>query len=59
MATKSILRQSIETLEKTNESLLIKLKNCKDDSRKDEINNEIIRNQSIILDYKFRLEQDG
>ena len=54
MATKGVLKEAIKQLEKTNVSLRIKLSTAKKADRQ-KILDELARNDSMILDYQFRL----
>ena len=57
MATKDVLNKAIERLRKNTEVLLEKQSSVSDEE-KQAIKKKIARNESMILDYKFRIEKD-
>jgi hypothetical protein len=57
MATKGLLIQAVKKLEQANMSLREKLSNAPK-ADKNKILNEIARNDSMILDYQFRLKNE-
>jgi hypothetical protein len=57
MATKGVLTQAVKKLEHANMILREKLSKAPKVD-KDKILNEITRNDSMILDYQFRLKND-
>lgn len=58
MATKSILKEAIKKLEKNNKLMLARLSKTKDENKLNELSNVIARNNSMILDYEFRLKEN-
>ena len=59
MASKNVLSEAIKKLEATNITLLEKINNTSDKKVKENYRKEITRNESMILDYKFRLEHSN
>lgn len=59
MVNKNVLKSAIEILTNTNKSLSNKLKATSDKKEKEKIKNEMARNQSMILDYNFRLKKEN
>jgi hypothetical protein len=55
MVNKNVLEKAIEVLTNTNSTLTNKLKEIANKKEKEKIKNEIKRNQSMILDYQFRI----
>jgi hypothetical protein len=58
MASKNVLSEAITKLVNANVVLRGKLRTLSDKNKADECLKEITRNESMILDYKFRLEHD-
>lgn len=58
MASKNVLAEAITKLVKANAALREKIHTLSDKKKADECLKEITRNESMILDYKFRLEHD-
>ena len=58
MASKNVLTEAINKLVKANMLLLEKSQKTTDKTKAEEYRKEITKNQSMILDYKFRLEHD-
>lgn len=58
MASKNVLSEAITKLVSANIVLREKLRTISDKKKADECLKEITRNESMILDYKFRLEHD-
>ncbi len=58
MASKNVLSEAITKLVSANVVLKEKLRTISDKKKADECLKEITRNESMILDYKFRLEHD-
>lgn len=58
MTAKYILITAIVRLERINLSLTEKMNKALEEVEKDKYNKEIMRNESMILDYKFRLDHD-
>jgi len=58
MASKNVLSEAITKLVNANVVLREKLHTLSDKNKADECLKEIKRNESMILDYKFRLEHD-
>ena len=56
MASKNVLSEAINKLVSANAILLEK--SMKDKANAENYRKEIAKNQSMILDYKFRLEHD-
>ena len=56
MASKNVLREAINKLVSANAILLEK--GMKDKANAENYRKEIAKNQSMILDYKYRLEHD-
>lgn len=56
MASKNVLNEAINKLVSANAILLEK--GMKDKANAENYRKEIAKNQSMILDYKFRLEHD-
>jgi hypothetical protein len=59
MENKNVLKEAIKKLVSTNLSLQDKLMHFEDKKAKERIKNEIIRNQSMILDYQYRVESEN
>lgn len=59
MVNKNVLKSAIEILTNTNKSLSDKLKTASNKKEKEKIKNEMARNQSMILDYNFRLNKEN
>lgn len=59
MVNKNVLKSAIEILTNTNKSLSDKLKTASSKKEKEKIKNEMARNQSMILDYNFRLNTEN
>lgn len=57
MATKGVLTEAVKKLEHANMVLREKLSDAPK-ADKDKILNEIVRNDSMILDYEFRLKNN-
>ncbi len=58
MENKNVLKDAIKKLISTNLSLQDKFMHLEDKKAKERIKNEIIRNQSMILDYQYRVENE-
>ena len=58
MATKSVLNKAIEKLENVNKDILRKIAEESDKSRIQVLKQELQKNESMILDYKFRLKYE-
>jgi hypothetical protein len=58
MASKNVLTEAISKLVTANSSLRKKMNETDDKKKRDEYLKEITKNDSMILDYKFRLEHD-
>lgn len=58
MENKNVLKEAIKKLVSTNLSLQDKFMRLEDKKAKERIKNEIIRNQSMILDYQYRVENE-
>lgn len=56
MASKNVLTQAINTLVAANIELLKKSQSTDDEAKKEMLHKKITKNQSMILDYKFRLQ---
>ena len=59
MASKNVLREAINKLEAANMTLREKLHETSDKGKKNTIEKEMAKNQAMILDYNFRLEQEN
>ena len=58
MASKNVLTEAINKLVTANSSLRKKMSETDDKKKRDEYLKEITKNESMILDYKFRFEHD-
>lgn len=58
MASNNVLNEAINKLEIANMTLRKKMHDTNDKTKADVYHKEIIRNQAMILDYKFRLEHE-
>jgi hypothetical protein len=58
MASKNVLTEAISKLVTANSSLRKKMNETDDKKKRDEYLKEITKNESMILDYKFRFEHD-
>jgi len=58
MAKKSVLLEAINKLEKANIALLERIGKSKTKEKTAEYRQQITKNESMILDYKFRLEHE-
>ena len=58
MASKNVLAEAITKLVNANATLREKIHTLSDKKKAEECLKEIKRNESMILDYKFRLEHD-
>ena len=58
MASKNVLAEAITKLVNANVILKEKIHTSSDKKKTDEWLKEITRNESMILDYKYRLEHD-
>jgi hypothetical protein len=58
MASKLLLKQSIDKLEHNNAIILKRLKNTTDKNKIEELTNTLAKNNSMILDYQFQLKND-
>lgn len=58
MAAKTTLIGAIETLKHLNAMLIRKMKESSSEKEKEELSNKISRNESLILDYDFRLHNE-
>ena len=58
MANKLLLKESIDKLKRNNEIILSRLRKVKDKKKIEELNNTIARNNSMILDYEFQLNEN-
>lgn len=58
MASKNVLAEAITKLVNANATLREKIHTLSDKKKAEECLKEIKRNESMILDYKFRLEYD-
>ena len=58
MASKSVLIKAIEILEKANNTLNRTLLSTDSSSERERISKEITKNESMILDYKFRINHE-
>lgn len=56
MAEYDVLRIAITKLQETNIKLFEKLLRASDGNTKERVRQEISKNETMILDYKFRLE---
>lgn len=56
MASKTVLTEAINKLIKSNMALRAKISESADEAAKKEWAKEITRNESMILDYRFRLQ---
>jgi hypothetical protein len=59
MAAKNILRESIKKLEQNNKLILSRISRTKDKNKINELSNIIARNNSMILDYEYRLKEEN
>lgn len=57
MATKKVLKEAIRKLELNTKELMDKRAKTKDPSEHEAISRLIAKNDSMILDYEFRLSQ--
>ena len=57
MTKKTILMSSIRKLKENNAKIVSNLKNIKDKNKIDLLNKVITKNNSLILDYEFQLNQ--
>lgn len=55
---KNILQEAIKQLTNANENLHLKISREKDKNKALKMHNQIQRNMSMILDYKFRIEYE-
>jgi hypothetical protein len=58
MANKLLLKQSIDKLKRSNEIILGRLRKVTDKKKIEELNNTIAKNNSMILDYEFQLNEN-
>lgn len=58
MASKNVLTEAINKLVASNSSLRERINKTDDKKKRDEYLKEITKNESMILDYKFRLQYD-
>ena len=58
MANKLLLKESINKLKRNNDIILGRLRKVKDKKKIEELNNTIARNNSMILDYEFQLNEN-
>jgi hypothetical protein len=58
MATKSVLKIAIDKLETVNKDILRKIAEESDKSKIQVLKQELQKNKSMILDYKFRLKYE-
>ena len=58
MANKLLLKQSIDKLKRSNEIILGRLRKVTDKKMIEELNNTIAKNNSMILDYEFQLNEN-
>jgi hypothetical protein len=58
MATKGVLLEAIRKLEILNEGLRVKLGTTAKGKERDDILGKITRNNTMILDFKYRLENE-
>ena len=58
MANKLLLKQSIDKLKRSNEIILGRLRKITDKKKIEELNNTIAKNNSMILDYEFQLNEN-
>ena len=58
MANKLLLKESIDKLKRNNEIILGRLRSVKDKKKMEELNNTIAKNNSMILDYEFQLNEN-
>lgn len=58
MANKLLLKQSIDKLKRSNEIILGRLHKVTDKKKIEELNNTIAKNNSMILDYEFQLNEN-
>jgi hypothetical protein len=58
MAKKSVLIEAINLLEKANNTLRYKISAEKNSAKSQQMCKELQKNESMILDYKFRLENE-
>ncbi len=58
MATKSVLKTAIEKLETANKNILRIVAEETDKSRIQVLKQELQKNETMILDYKFRLKYE-
>lgn len=59
MASKKILKLAIQQLQIKNKQLKEQQKNATSKAEKMQINKQIASNNSMILDYEFRYEQEN
>lgn len=58
MATKSVLKIAIDKLETVNKDILRKIAEESDKPKIQVLKQELQKNESMILDYKFRLKYE-
>ena len=58
MASKNVLAEAITKLVNANISLREKIHNASDKNESDKYLKEIAKNESMILDYKYRIDHD-
>ena len=58
MANKLLLKQSIDKHKRSNEIILGRLRKVTDKKKIEELNNTIAKNNSMILDYEFQLNEN-
>ena len=58
MAKKSVLLEAINQLEKANMTLLERIGKSKTSEKAAEYRQQITKNESMILDYKYRIEHE-
>ena len=59
MASKNVLTEAINKLVNANTALFEKVQQTADKKKAEEYRKEINKNQSMILDYKYRLETEN
>ena len=58
MPNKNVLETAIRKLTEANHSLMKKMSETNDERKKEKYSKEITKNNAMILDYKFRLENE-
>lgn len=56
MAKRSVLTEAVRMLSFNNAVILKEISSCSNNKRREELDKQLSKNNSMILDYKYRIE---